>query len=70
MKLLIVTGGIASGKSEVADLLRSKGVITVSADVVARDVSVFFLCIEKEEKKYDDVVTNNTQRLSLQKQKA
>ena len=50
MKLLIVTGGIASGKSEVADLLRSKGVITVSADVVARDVSVFVLCIEKEEK--------------------
>ena len=42
MKLLIVTGGIASGKSEVADLLRSKGVITVSADVVARDVSVLY----------------------------
>lgn len=32
-----LTGGIASGKSTVANLLREKGVVVVDADVLARD---------------------------------
>ena len=40
MRLVVITGGIASGKSEVMELLGSKGVVTISADQVARDVSV------------------------------
>ena len=33
-----LTGGIASGKSAVAELLRAKGAVIVDADVLAREV--------------------------------
>lgn len=33
-----LTGGIASGKSTVADLLRARGAVVVDADVVAREI--------------------------------
>lgn len=33
-----LTGGIASGKSTVADLLRARGAVVIDADVVAREV--------------------------------
>lgn len=38
MTVIGLTGGIASGKSEVARLLRSKGVVVIDADEVAREV--------------------------------
>ena len=38
MKLIGLTGGIASGKSTVADILRRLGAAVVNADVLAREV--------------------------------
>jgi dephospho-CoA kinase len=38
MRLVGLTGGIGSGKSTVADLLRAKGAVVVDADEVARAV--------------------------------
>ncbi|KAK8968576.1 hypothetical protein KSP40_PGU015298 [Platanthera guangdongensis] len=38
MRIVGLTGGIASGKSTVSDLFRSSGVPVVDADIVARDV--------------------------------
>ena len=38
MRVYGLTGGIASGKSTVAKILRSKGIPVVDADVVAREV--------------------------------
>jgi dephospho-CoA kinase len=38
MKLIGLTGGIASGKSTVADILRRLGAAIVNADVLAREV--------------------------------
>ena len=38
MRVYGLTGGIASGKSTVADILRSKNIPVVDADVVAREV--------------------------------
>jgi dephospho-CoA kinase len=37
VRLVGLTGGIGSGKSRVADLLRSRGVPVIEADAVARD---------------------------------
>ena len=36
MRVVGLTGGIASGKSTVAELLRAKGAVVIDADVVAR----------------------------------
>lgn len=38
MVLAGLTGGIGSGKSAVADLLRARGAVVIDADVVAREV--------------------------------
>ena len=38
MVLVGLTGGIASGKSAVADLLAAKGAVIIDADVLAREV--------------------------------
>ncbi|WP_232548615.1 dephospho-CoA kinase [Propioniciclava soli] len=38
MKRIVLTGGIASGKSTVADLLAGHGAVVVDADVLAREV--------------------------------
>jgi dephospho-CoA kinase len=38
MRLIGLTGGIASGKSTVADLLRGKGAVLIDADVIAREI--------------------------------
>nr|CUU98150.1 hypothetical transcript [Hymenolepis microstoma] len=38
MFLVGLTGGIATGKSTVSDLLKSKGVPVIDADVIARDL--------------------------------
>lgn len=38
MRIVGLTGGIASGKSTVSDLFRSSGVPVVDADIIARDV--------------------------------
>lgn len=38
MRRIGLTGGIASGKSAVAELLRAKGAVIVDADVLAREV--------------------------------
>ncbi|KAJ6825467.1 dephospho-CoA kinase [Iris pallida] len=38
MRIVELTGGIASGKSTISDLFRSSGVPIVDADIVARDV--------------------------------
>ncbi len=38
MKLIGLTGGIASGKSTVAQLLREQGYVVLSADQVAREI--------------------------------
>lgn len=38
MKIIGLTGSIASGKSTVASMLNEKGAITIDADLIARDV--------------------------------
>jgi dephospho-CoA kinase len=38
MKVVGLTGGIASGKSTVADMLRARGAAVIDADVVAREI--------------------------------
>lgn len=38
MRLIGLTGGIASGKSTVADLLRARGAVVIDADQVAREI--------------------------------
>lgn len=38
MKIIGLTGGIGSGKTSVADLLRSHGLLVIDADQLARDV--------------------------------
>lgn len=38
MRVIGLTGGIASGKSTVAELLRAKGAVVIDADVIAREI--------------------------------
>lgn len=50
MKVVGLTGGIASGKSTVADLLRARGAVVIDADVVAREI------VEPGEDAYNEIV--------------
>ena len=50
MKLIGLTGGIASGKSTVADILRRLGAAIVNADVLAREV------VEPDEEAWREIV--------------
>ncbi len=50
MKLFGLTGGIASGKSTVAQILRDQGFVVLSADTLAREV------VQPGEQAYQDIV--------------
>jgi dephospho-CoA kinase len=50
MKVVGLTGGIASGKSTVADMLRACGAVVIDADVVAREL------VEPGEDAYNEIV--------------
>jgi dephospho-CoA kinase len=50
VKVVGLTGGIASGKSTVADLLRARGAKVIDADVVAREI------VEPGEDAYNEIV--------------
>lgn len=50
MKIVGLTGGIASGKSTVAELLREKGAVVIDADEVAREI------VEPGEEAYREIV--------------
>ncbi|TNE46726.1 MAG: dephospho-CoA kinase [Deltaproteobacteria bacterium] len=50
MKLFGLTGGIASGKSTVAQILRDQGFVVLSADILAREV------VQPGEQAYQDIV--------------
>ncbi len=50
MKILAVTGGIGSGKSTVAHILKKRGFSIIDADKIAHEIT------EKEQKAYDDIL--------------
>lgn len=50
MRVIGLTGGIASGKSTVAEMLTAKGAVVIDADVVARQI------VEPGEDAYRDIV--------------
>lgn len=50
MRVIGLTGGIASGKSTVAEMLSAKGAVVIDADVVARQI------VEPGEEAYRDIV--------------
>jgi dephospho-CoA kinase len=50
VKVVGLTGGIASGKSTVADMLRARGAAVIDADVVAREI------VEPGEDAYNEIV--------------
>ena len=50
MRRVGLTGGIASGKSTVTEMLRDKGAVVIDADQIARDV------VEIGEPAYLDII--------------
>ena len=60
MALIIgLTGGIASGKSTIANMLKNEGITVIDADVESR------LAVEQGEEAYDHIVNHFSKRFSL-----
>ena len=59
MKVIGLTGGIASGKSTVSDMLKELGASIIDVDLIARQI------VKKGEKAYNEIVENYTEKVLL-----